>query len=79
MWRNNGSPSTTTVTPYVDVPPGLFYSEAVAWSFDIGLAPLDPTLFGPDDVMLHADAAGWWDTLVGPGFDYFDCTIFGAI
>jgi len=48
MYRMKGSPTVSGVSPFLDVPPQLYYSNAVAWAVEQGItAGTSATLFSP--------------------------------
>ena len=58
LWRLAGEPTPSTQTPFVDVVPGAFYAEAVAWAFETGvIRGTSPTTFSPDDVLTRGQMA----------------------
>lgn len=51
LWRAAGEPApTTTVNPFVDVPAGAYYYDAVLWAKEKGITTgVDATHFGPNE------------------------------
>lgn len=79
LWRYHGAPSPTgPAHPYGDVIGDRYYSDAVSWAFETGLAGLTATTFGPDEAITHEQAADWIHTLLGTSGFYYDCTVFEA-
>ena len=50
LWRSAGKPeSQTRSNPFVDVPKGCFYEQAVLWAFEMGITTgTDADHFSPD-------------------------------
>lgn len=48
LHRMNGSPSVSGVSPFLDVPPSLYYANSVAWAVEKGITMgTSTTLFSP--------------------------------
>ena len=49
LYRLAGEPETKKSIPFIDVPSGAYYAEAVAWAYDAGIIKgIDPTHFAPN-------------------------------
>jgi hypothetical protein len=76
LWRLMGRPSASTPSPFVDVPAGMWFTDAVDWAAEVGVTTgLAPGLFGPGDLVTRGQVATFmWRTAgkpppsVGPGF-----------
>ena len=69
LWRAMGCPkATATNTPFVDVPKGSFYYDAVAWAVENGITVCpDPTRFNPYGLCTRAEAVTFlWRTVNKP-------------
>ncbi len=55
IWRMSGSPAATTPAPFADVPPDVWFSDAIAWMVENGITTgTTPTTFSPDDPLTRA-------------------------
>ena len=55
--KNATPPPATTVNPFVDVPSGVYYEEAVLWAVDKGITKgTDTTHFSPNGICTRAQA-----------------------
>ncbi len=58
LWRLCGSIRPGSPSPFKDVPPGAFYTDAVAWLWEIGVTTgLTDTLYGPHDPVTRGELA----------------------
>ena len=67
LWRYSGSPEPASLdTPFTDVPPGQFYSKAVAWLVEEEITTgTSPTTFSPDDPVTRGQMATFLWRLAG--------------
>ena len=57
LWRYALKPAAEPNTAFVDVPPGAYYEQAVAWMVEAGITSgTTETTFSPDDPVLRAEA-----------------------
>lgn len=50
LWRWAGSPSPKQPSPFTDVEPGRYYTQAAEWAAEVGIIRgTTPTTFAPDD------------------------------
>ena len=57
IWRMAGTPAPTTVRGFADVPDGMWYSDAVNWAAEQGIANgISATAFDPDGEMTREQA-----------------------
>ena len=54
LYRMAGAPAVTTANPFVDVPAGQWYTDAVVWAFENGItAGTDATHFNPGGTLVR--------------------------
>lgn len=57
IFEKNATPPASTVNPFVDVPEGSFYYDAVLWAVDKGITKgTDTTHFSPNGICTRAQA-----------------------
>ena len=58
LWRAAGEPAPeSTESPFTDVPAGKYYTDAVAWAVENGIAKgTTPTTFAPEETCNRAQA-----------------------
>jgi len=60
LHRQAGEASTSGSMPFSDVPPGRFYTNAVAWAFENDITTgKSPTVFAPDDPVARVEFAAF--------------------
>lgn len=65
VWRYEGEPYGGQ-HPFVDVAPGQFHSEAVAWMYRAGITTgISPTEYGPDNTITRGELATFLWRLAG--------------
>ena len=58
LWRQAGAPEASEEITFTDVPPGLWYTEAVRWAAAQGVVKgYDARTFGPDDAVSREQVA----------------------
>ena len=69
LWRYAGEPDPDSLdTPFTDVPPGQFYSVAVAWLVEQEITTgTSPITFSPDDPVTRGQMAAFLWRLAGEG------------
>lgn len=56
LWRAAGKPAAAAEMPFVDVPEGAWYAEAVSWAVSEGITKgVDAEHFAPDKVLSRAE------------------------
>ena len=54
LWRANGKPAAGSRNPFVDVPAGEYYTDAVLWAVSKNITNgMDETHFGPDSTCIR--------------------------
>ena len=55
LWRAAGKPESSIANPFVDVPAGCFYEQAVLWAYEMGITTgTDPAHFSPEQSCTRA-------------------------
>ncbi len=58
LWRLCGSIQPANPSPFTDVAPGRFFTQAVAWLFETGITTgQSPTQYGPNDFVTRGEMA----------------------
>ena len=66
LWRSVGRPIPSGANPFVDVPAGQFYSDAVHWLAQSGITTgTSPTEYSPEDPVTRAQMATFLWRLAG--------------
>ena len=60
LWRHAGEPVPQLPHPFVDVPNGRYFTDAVSWAAESGITEgISPTEFGPDRPVTRAQFAAF--------------------
>ncbi len=66
IWRYQGSPETSDPSPFVDVPAGIWFADAVNWMAEAGITTgTAPDRFSPDQFVTRGEAITFLWRLAG--------------